>query len=142
MVKVLIVDDDPDIRIVISSILRSRSYEVIEARDGAEALMRLKEKKPDLMLLDLLMPKMDGFAVAKELQNAHWREYHEMPILVISSVREEASQRRYELETGRQLGADDYIEKPIEPFVLLQRIDKLLSKGGKDAKASHDPRGR
>ena len=140
MAKILIVDDDPDIRIAISSVLKSRSYEVIEARDGEEALTRLKDQKPDLMLLDLLLPKMDGFSVVKELQNTQWSEYHNMPILIISSVREEASQRRYELETGRQLGAEDYIEKPIEPFVLLKRIKKLLSKGGKDAEANQNPR--
>ena len=134
MAKVLIVDDDPDMRLVIGSVLRSRSYEVIEACDGEEALAKLRDEKPDLMLLDLLMPKMDGFALVRELQNAHWRNYHKMPILIMSSIREEASQRRYELETGRRLGADDYIEKPIEPFALLERIEKLLSEGGKDAK--------
>jgi DNA-binding response OmpR family regulator len=135
MARILIVDDDPDIRLAVSSILSSRSHEVIEARDGQEGLIRLRESKPDLMLLDLLMPKMDGFAVMKELQNSQWKEYHSMPVLVMSSIREEASQRRYELETGRQLGADDYIEKPIEPFALLERINTLLSKGGKDAEA-------
>jgi DNA-binding response OmpR family regulator len=135
MARILIVDDDPDIRLAVSSILNSRSHEVIEARDGQEGLIRLRESKPDLMLLDLLMPKMDGFAVMKELQNSQWKEYHSMPVLVMSSIREEASQRRYELETGRQLGADDYIEKPIEPFALLERINTLLSKGGKDAEA-------
>lgn len=140
MAKILIVDDDPDIRIAISSVLKSRSYEVIEARDGEEALTRLKEQKPDLMLLDLLLPKMDGFAVVKELQNTQWSEYHNMPILIISSVREEASQRRYELETGHPLGTEDYIEKPIEPFALLKRIKKLLSKGGEDAEANQNPR--
>ena len=134
MAKVLIVDDDPDMRIVIGSVLRSRSHEVIEACDGEEALAKLRAEKPDLMLLDLLMPKMDGFAVVKELQNVHWRDCHSIPILIMSSIREEASQRRYELETGHKLGADDYIEKPIEPFALLERIEKLLSEGGKDAK--------
>lgn len=135
MVKILIVDDDPDVRLAIASVLKSRSYEVVEARDGQEGLVKLREDKPDLMLLDLLMPKMDGFAVVKELQDSQWREYHNMPILIMSSIREEASQRRYELETGRRLGADDYIEKPIEPFTLLERINKLLLKGGKDAEA-------
>lgn len=130
MTKILIVDDDPDMQIVLDSILRSRSYEVIEARDGEEALAKLRSEKPDLMLLDLLMPRMDGFAVVKELQNANWSDYHDMPILIMSSIREEASQRRYELETGRRLDADDYIEKPIEPFALLERVAKLLSKGG------------
>lgn len=134
MTKILIVDDDPDIRIAISSILKSRSYEVIVARDGEEALARLEEEKPDLMLLDLLLPKMDGFAVVKAVQNEQEKRYHDIPILIISSIREEASHRRYELEVGHRLNVDDYIEKPIEPFILLERIEKLLFKGGKDAK--------
>ena len=128
MTKILIVDDDPDMQIVLDSILRSRSYEVIEARDGEEALAKLRSEKPDLMLLDLLMPKMDGFAVVKELQNAHWSDYHDMPILIMSSIREEASQRRYELETGQELGADQYLEKPIAPAVLLASVEKLLKR--------------
>lgn len=136
MAKILIADDDPDMRLAIGSVLRSRSYEVIEARDGEEALKKLKEEKPDLMLLDLLMPKMDGFAVVKELQNAEKQEYPDTPILIVSSIREDASQRRYELEVGHKLDIDDYIEKPIEPFVLLQRVEKFLSKGGKDAKTN------
>ena len=134
MAKVLIVDDDPDMRLAIASVLKSRSYQVIEASDGFEALRKLKEDKPDIMLLDLLMPGMDGFAVVRELENPRNDNYPDVPVLVISSVREEASQRRYELELGRKLAVDDYIEKPIEPFVLLQRVEKLLSKGGKDAK--------
>jgi len=142
MAKILIVDDDPDIRIAISTILKSRSYDVIEACNGEEALVKIKEDKPDLMLLDLLMPKMDGFGVVKELQSSRWMEHHNMPILVMSSVREEASQRRYELETGHQLNADDYIEKPIEPFILLERVEKLILKGGKDAAANQDPSDR
>jgi CheY-like chemotaxis protein len=136
MARVLIVDDDPDMRLAIASVLKSRSYEVIEAGDGHEALQKLKEEKPDIMLLDLLMPGMDGFAVIRELENCRERGYPDIPVLVISSVREEASQRRYELELGRKLAVDDYIEKPIEPFLLLQRVEKLLSKGGKDAKTN------
>ena len=133
MAKILIVDDDPDMRLAIGSVLRSRSYDVIEAGDGEEALRKLKEEKPDLMLLDLLMPKMDGFAVVKELKNAQ-EDYSNIPILIISSIREEASHRRYELEVGHELDVDEYIEKPIEPFILLERVQRLLSKGGKDAK--------
>jgi CheY-like chemotaxis protein len=133
MAKILIVDDDPDMRLAIGSVLRYRSYDVIEAGDGEEALRKLKEEKPDLMLLDLLMPKMDGFAVVKELKNTQ-ESYSNIPILIISSIREEASHRRYELEVGHELDVDEYIEKPIEPFILLERVQRLLSKGGKDAK--------
>lgn len=136
MAKILVVDDDPDMRLAIASVLSSRSYQVIEACDGYEALRRLKEEKPDLMLLDLLMPGMDGFAVVKELRNSQKAEYPGVPVLVISSIREEASHRRYELELGHRLDIDDYIEKPIEPFILLERVEKLLSKGGKDAKTN------
>jgi CheY-like chemotaxis protein len=134
MAKVLIVDDDPDMRLAIASVLKSRSYHVIEACDGFEALRKLKEEKPDIMLLDLLMPGMDGFSVVRELEHSRDKAYANIPVLVISSVREEASHRRYELELGRRLAVDDYIEKPIEPFLLLERIEKLLSKGGKNAK--------
>lgn len=134
MAKILVVDDDPDMRLAIASVLNSRSYEIIEACDGREALRKAKEDKPDLMLLDLLMPEMDGFAVVKELRSSQDKGYPDIPILVISSVREESSHRRYELELGRKLDVDDYIEKPIEPFILLRRVKKLLSKGGKNAK--------
>lgn len=130
MAKILVVDDDPDMRLAIASVLKSRHHVVIEAGDGYEALRKLKEEKPQLMLLDLLMPGMDGFAVVKELRDSQSKECPDVPILVISSIREEASHRRYELELGRELSVDDYIEKPIEPFVLLERVEKLLSKGG------------
>ena len=124
--KILVVDDDPDMRDAITIILESRGYQIVTAQDGLEALANLKAEKPDLMMLDLLMPKMDGFAVLKELQDARWSKYREIPILVLSSVREEASRRRYELETALKLEVADYIEKPISPEVLLERVEKLL----------------
>jgi len=124
--KILVVDDDPDMRDAITIILESRGYQIVTAQDGLEALANLKAEKPDLMMLDLLMPKMDGFAVLKELQDARWSKYREIPILILSSVREEASRRRYELETALALEVDDYIEKPISPEVLLERVEKLL----------------
>jgi CheY-like chemotaxis protein len=133
MARILIVDDDPDIRMAIGSVLRSRAHQVFQASDGEEALRKLKEEKPDLMLLDLLMPKMDGFAVVKELKR-NQQDYPNIPVLIISSVREESSHRRYELEVGHRLEVDDYIEKPIEPFVLLAHVERLLGKGGKDAR--------
>lgn len=126
--KILVVDDDPDILDAISMILESQDYQVFTARDGIEALASLKAEKPDLMILDLLMPKMDGFAVCKELQDPRWSKYKDIPILILTSVREEASRRRYELETGLELNVDDYIEKPMSPDVLLTRVANLLKK--------------
>ena len=126
--KILVVDDDPDILDALTMILESQGYQVVTARDGIEALANLKAERPDLMILDLLMPKMDGFAVCKELQDPRWSKYREMPILILSSVREEASRRRYELETGLELNVDDYAEKPISPDILVQRVARLIKK--------------
>ncbi len=124
--KILLVDDDPDILMAMSAVLESQNYEVITADDGEQALVKLRDERPDLMVLDLLMPRMDGFTVCKELKDPRRARYANLPILILSSVREEASRRRYELETGLSLDVADYIEKPIEPFVLLQRVEKLL----------------
>ncbi|MDI6857046.1 MAG: response regulator [Dehalococcoidia bacterium] len=126
--KILVVDDDPDILEAVALILESQGYEVITARDGIEGLASLRAEQPDLMILDLMMPKMDGFAVCKELQDPRWSKYKDIPILILTSVREEASRRRYELETGLALDVDDYVEKPMSPDVLLKRVSTLINK--------------
>lgn len=124
--KILVVDDDPDILDVVTMILESQGYKVTTANDGIECLDKLSLEKPDLMILDLLMPKMDGFAVYKELNDPKWATYQNMPIIILTSVREEASRRRYELETGQDLTVDGYLEKPISPEILLNAVEKLL----------------
>ena len=126
--KILVVDDDPDILDAVALILESQGYEVVTARDGIEGLANLKAEQPDLMILDLMMPRMDGFAVCKELQDPRWSKYKDIPILVLTSVREEASRRRYELETGLELDVDDYVEKPMSPDVLLKRVSTLIKR--------------
>jgi len=126
--KILVVDDDPDILEALTMILESQGYQVVTARDGLEGLATLKAENPDLMILDLLMPKMDGFAVCKELQDPRWSKYKDMPVLILTSVREEASRRRYELETGLELDVDDYVEKPVSPDILLDRVGKLIKR--------------
>jgi DNA-binding response OmpR family regulator len=129
--KILVVDDDPDVLEAIGIALEASGYVVITARDGAEGLTKLKDERPDLMILDLLMPKMDGFEVCKELKDPRRAKYANIPIIILSSVKEEASRRRYELETGLQLDVDDYVEKPIEHTILLERVNKILKKVGK-----------
>lgn len=128
MAKILVVDDDPDIRDVLTTVLEADGYEVVTASDGIEGLATLKAERPDLMVLDLLMPKMDGYAVCKELKDPRWSKYANIPILVLTSVREDASRRRYELETGMAMDVDDYVEKPINPPIILERVQKLLKK--------------
>ena len=126
--KILVVDDDFDVLEALTMILESQGYEVITAKDGIEGLACLKAEKPDLMILDLMMPKMDGFGVLKELREPMWEEIRDVPILVLTAVREEASRRRYELETGVELGTDDYAEKPVSPDILLQRIERVIKR--------------
>lgn len=129
--KILVVDDDPDVLEAIAIALEANGYEVVTALDGIEGLDKLKDAKPDLMILDLLMPKMDGFEVCKELKDPRRAKYSHIPIIILSSVKEEASRRRYELETGLQLDVDDYVEKPIEHTILLERVKNILKKVGK-----------
>jgi DNA-binding response OmpR family regulator len=126
--KILVVDDDPDILDAVAMILESQGYNVVTARDGIEGLAMFKSEQPDLMILDLLMPKMDGFAVWKELQDPKWSTHKDIPILILTSVREDASRRRYELETGLELDVDDYLEKPMSPDVLLKRVSTLIER--------------
>jgi DNA-binding response OmpR family regulator len=126
--KILVVDDDPDILDALVMILESKGYTITKAHNGVEAIERIVAERPDLMILDLLMPKMDGFRVFKKLQEPSWAEFSNMPILILTSVREEASRRRYELETGKELNTDDYLEKPFSPDILLKKVDSLLHK--------------
>ena len=126
--KILVVDDDPDILDAVALILESQGYDVVTARDGVEGLDTLRAENPDLMILDLLMPRKDGFGVCREPQDPRWAKFRHIPILMLTSVREEASRRRYELETGLELDVDDYVEKPMSPDILLERVVKLLAK--------------
>ena len=126
--KILVVDDDPDIVDALYVLLEGEGYDVVSASNGEEGLARIKEENPDLIILDLLMPKLDGYGVCKTLQDPRWSKWKDIPILVLTSVREEASQRRYELETGVRMDVDDYVEKPIDPDVVMTRVRKIMAR--------------
>jgi DNA-binding response OmpR family regulator len=126
--KILVVDDDPDIRDVLEELLVGEGFEVVTANDGVQGLDAIKKEDPDMMILDLLMPVLDGFGVCKQLSDPRWSKWKDMPVLILTSVREEVSQRRYELETGLSLDVDDYVEKPIDPDVVLERVRNLLAR--------------
>ena len=124
--SILIVDDDPDILDGILMILESRDYHLRTARDGLQCLDQLKEEVPDLLILDLLMPRMDGWGVIREMRSKP--RFASVPIMILSTVIEDASHRRYELETGMVMDIQGYIQKPSKPADLLQRIENLLLK--------------
>ncbi|MCK4832364.1 MAG: response regulator [Anaerolineales bacterium] len=121
---ILVADDDPDVLESITTVLKSQPYRLQTARDGRRCLELVRKKVPDLLILDLLMPMMDGFAVMRELRRDS--TFADLPIMVLTAVLEDASHRRYELETGRSMRVQDYIEKPVAPAELLRRVEQLL----------------
>jgi CheY-like chemotaxis protein len=121
---ILIADDDPDILEAITTVLRTAPYQVATARNGEQCLEMVRQRKPDILVLDLLMPKMDGFAVIRELQSDP--ALASVPIAVLTTVVEDASRRRYELETGLDLRVTTYLQKPVAPAELLSTISKLM----------------
>ena len=84
----------------------------------------IKKEIPDLLILDLLMPRMDGWGVIRELRSEP--RYSNLPIMILTTVIEDASRRRYELETGLAMDVQDYIQKPARPVILLQCVERLL----------------
>jgi len=124
--KILVIDDDPDIREALVIIFESQGYQIITANYGADGLEKIKSDKPDLIILDLIMPGMGGFAVYKELKSPNHPEWNDIRILILTSLREEASRVRFEEEVGMEMAVDDYIEKPISPSLILQRVEKVL----------------
>lgn len=117
--KILVVDDEPNILKLVSFILTSRGYEVIEASLGAEGIAKAKAEKPDLIILDVMMPKMDGFKAAKRLRAD--KATSTIPILMLSSKAQFEDKMR-----GIESGAMDYITKPFEKDELLQKIESFL----------------
>jgi DNA-binding response OmpR family regulator len=132
---VMVVDDDPDILDALTTILSTQPYSIVTARDGLECVDKVRAQVPDLIVLDLLMPKMDGFAVVRELRENP--KYAGIPILILTSVREDASRRRYELETGLAMDVQDYVEKPVTPQDLLDRVRNLLESGQRETDSRH-----
>ncbi|QAY67105.1 response regulator transcription factor [Paenibacillus protaetiae] len=116
MAKILIVDDDPNIRELVGLFLKREGFEVLEAHDGMDALKHLESVKPDLAVVDVMMPRMDGFTLCEELRRAY-----DMPLLLLTAKGETAHKIK-----GFELGADDYVVKPFDPPELVVRVKALL----------------
>lgn len=123
--KILIVDDEPDIVEFISYNLKGKGYLTATARDGVEAIKKAKDFRPDLILLDIMMPNKDGIQTIKELRVMP--EFEETAIIFLTALSDEKS----EIE-GLKVGADDYIAKPIKPELLATRIRAALRRFRKD----------
>ncbi|MBP1698239.1 MAG: response regulator receiver protein [Deltaproteobacteria bacterium] len=124
--KILIVDDDPDLVEAVTMILRSKKFEVVAAYNGKEGIEKVKTERPDLVVLDVMMPEKDGYSVCKELKSDP--QWSRIPILLLTAVVSHVPTTRFTQQMGMETEADDYIDKPVEPEVLVKRIEALLSK--------------
>ncbi len=124
--KILIVDDDSDFVEAIAMILKSKKFEVVTAYNGKEGLEKVKAERPDLIVLDVMMPEKDGYAVCKELKSDP--KWNHIPVLLLTGVVSHIPTTRYTQEMGMETEADDYLDKPVEPEALVKRIEALLSK--------------
>ena len=129
--KILVVDDEALIRTVIKEYCSNNNYEVFEATSGKEALELLLKNKYDLMILDIMMPEMDGFSMLKELPKER-----RIPTIVLSARGEE-----YDKLAGFDLGIDDYVTKPFSPKELMARIKAVLSRSGKSTQKIYTYKG-
>lgn len=116
MATILIVEDEFDIRELLEAYLTNEGYKVIAAEDGEEALERFQDESPDLVLLDLLLPGLDGFQVCRAI-----REESDLPVIMLTALGSEQSELK-----GFDLRVDDYIAKPFSMPVLLRRVEAVL----------------
>ena len=114
--KILVVDDEKPISDIIKFNLEKEGYEVVVAFDGEEALEKVEGEKPDLIILDLMLPKIDGLEVAKRV-----RAKHTTPIIMVT-----AKDSELDKVLGLELGADDYVTKPFNPLEVMARVKSLL----------------
>lgn len=124
--RILIVDDDPDLVESVTMILEAKGYSVLAAYGGLEGLARARAEKPDLIVLDVMMPDKDGYEVCKILKAD--QELADIPVLLLTAVISHIATTRYTQQMGMETEADDYMDKPVEPSELVQRIEVLLSK--------------
>ncbi|MBL0967739.1 MAG: response regulator [Brevundimonas sp.] len=118
MARVLIADDDPLLRALLEHKLAADGHIVISAEDGGEVLELVSEHRPDLIVMDAMMPVMDGFEVLRRLKVGV--EYSDIPVIMLTALRREA-----DIVGALQLGAADYLVKPFIPDELLQRVRRL-----------------
>jgi two-component system alkaline phosphatase synthesis response regulator PhoP len=117
--KILVVDDEQDIVTLIKSRLELSGYEVIAAYDGNEGLEKARKEKPDMVILDIMLPKIDGFQVCRMLKFDS--DYKNIPVMLFS-----ARAGEHDKATGEEAGADAYLVKPFDSNVLIAKVKELL----------------
>ena len=128
MYKLLVVDDEPKIRELVREYAEFSGYEIDEAGDGMQALGLVKLNDYDLIIMDIMMPKLDGFSACKEI-----KKIKDIPIIMLSARGEE-----YDKLSGFELGIDDYVVKPFSPMELMARVKAVLSRKNSTKEANLD----
>ena len=122
--RILLVDDDPDFVEATKSVLQSKPYEVIVAREGEEGLRKAREENPDLVLLDIIMPVKNGFTAAEQFKKDP--KLAKIPVIMLTSYSQRKADSGIPASRGLELEAEDYIEKPISPKDLLAMVARYL----------------
>ena len=122
--KILLIDDDPDFVEATRTVLESVPYDIVVAYGGDEGLEKVQEERPDLILLDIIMPTRDGFYVCEKLKGDP--DLWDIPVIMLTSLAQHISDTAYSLQDGMMLEADDFIDKPVRPKELLARVARLL----------------
>jgi two-component system phosphate regulon response regulator PhoB len=126
--KVLVVDDDPDVRLFSVTVLEEHGYTPLEAANGEEGLKMIKQEKPELIILDILMPRQSGIRLYRELKTD--KSFKDIPIIILSGIAKKTFLRSQKALTefgGKEVPEPKvYLEKPVEPEVLADEIKKIL----------------
>jgi two-component system, OmpR family, alkaline phosphatase synthesis response regulator PhoP len=122
--KILLVDDDKDFVEATKMVLESKPYEVVVAYNGDEGLAKARKEKPDLIILDIIMPVKDGFSAAEQLKKDP--ALKKIPVIMLTSFSEKGGETSLSVSQGLALDADDYVDKPVAPQELLVRVERLL----------------
>ena len=124
--KVLLVDDDQDFVEATKMVLESKPYEVLVAYNGDEGLAKARKEKPDLIILDVIMPVKDGFTAAEQLKKDP--ELKNIPVIMLTSFAQKQSETSISVGQGMTLDTEDYVDKPVTPQELLKKVEKLINK--------------
>lgn len=126
MTKILIIDDDPDLVESMRIVLENKKYKVVSASSGQEGIDKVKEENPDLIILDVMMPNMDGFEVSRAIKGCPGNK--NIPILMLTAIKEKTG-LDFKKEAGDEvwLPVDDYCEKPLDHQELIAKIEKLVN---------------
>ena len=127
--RILLIDDDKDVHTVVKKVLEPKSYEVMSAYDGFEGLSKVVEERPDLIILDVIMPGKHGFDVVHELKtDEKYHFFSNIPVMMLTVYPEDREKMHLSMREGMMMEAEDYLQKPVDPKELLKRVEDLLGK--------------